>query len=90
VTAGGGRPVVPLETRIRRHGSQLTVTGMVGSLRLSEVAGDLFLAMDGERDVAEVARVVAEQYGVDPGMVAEDLRVLLADLIAADAVRLED
>jgi hypothetical protein len=87
---GGACPVVPLVTRIRRHGGELTVTGPVGSLRLSEVASDLFLAMDGERDTAEIARVVAGEYGVDPELVAEDLRTLLADLLAAGAVRMED
>lgn len=82
----GRTPVVPLETRIRRTGGQLTVTGLVGSRRLSEVATDMFLAIDGERDVDGIAAAVAGQYGVEPAVVAGDLRELLDDLVAADAI----
>lgn len=86
----GRIPVVPLETRIRRHGDRLTVTGLVGARKLSEVATDMFLAIDGERDEAALAAAVAAQYGVEPAVVADDLRELLADLAAADVIRYAD
>ena len=83
----GPVPVVPLETRIRRHGDRLTVTGLVGARKLSEVATDMFLAIDGERDVEAIAAAVAGQYGVAPEVVADDLRELLDQLVADDSVR---
>ena len=86
----GRVPVVPLETRIRRSGDRLTVTGLVGARVLSEVATDMFLAIDGERDVDAVAAAVAARYGVEPAVVADDLRELLDDLLDADVIRYAD
>ena len=50
-----------------------------GVLELNETAQDILTRCDG-RTVSEVIRALAEEYDVDPQMLAADVRETLADL----------
>lgn len=83
-----GCPVVPLSTRVRRRGDVLTVTGSAAALELSATAALIFLALDGTRSVTEVAARIAAQFDVPTEVVLDDAGPVLADLLAAGAIRL--
>ncbi|HZM75058.1 MAG TPA: PqqD family protein [Candidatus Limnocylindrales bacterium] len=57
-------------------------------LELADVAGFLWRQLDGVRTVDELVALIAAEYDVEPGEVAEDVHAVLADLVQAGFIAL--
>lgn len=67
-------------TRARRFRGRLVVANATVGYELDEVGEQVFLLVDGERSVRDIAATVAAAYGEDPATVEADVVDLLAGL----------
>jgi Coenzyme PQQ synthesis protein D (PqqD) len=73
--------VVPrLDVIVRRVDGVLHVGRGEQAYELSESAATLWRAIDGHRTIADLAAILAEEYGIDAQTAAVDVHELLADL----------
>ncbi|MFE0174473.1 PqqD family protein [Streptomyces sp. NPDC059002] len=82
--AVAGADAVPrrvLGTRIRRVKGDFLIGDEDKALLLEDIAAFIFVSLDGRRSTAAVARLVADEYGVDEEQALEDVLEFLGDLV---------
>jgi hypothetical protein len=75
-----------LGIRIRRVNGDFLIGAEDKALLLTDVARLVFASLDGRRSIADVASVVAGEYGVDEEEALNDVREFLDDLTDKDVV----
>lgn len=69
------------------RGYDATTPAIAGqALRLDGSAALVYASVDGTRGVADVARVLVEQYGIDEEEALADMTEFLADLTARNVI----
>lgn len=84
----GDVPMLRLDTSIRRYRGLIRVATSQAEdvLELSDVAGWIFLRIDGTRSVRDIGRELAQQYDIDEETACADTLELLTDLAKAGAI----
>lgn len=92
MTGGTRRPdaaSVPrraLDARVRNvRGTMLVANGSM-ALELTDTAAEVWKSVDGQRTVADIARLLSDGYDVAEHVALADVTELLAELAAADLV----
>lgn len=79
-----------LDSRVRNYRDSLLVAGPQQAFKLSDTAAFVWRSLDGERTVADVARLVAAEYDVDYATALSDVDELLETLTTAGIVAFRD
>ncbi|AVH97017.1 MULTISPECIES: PqqD family protein [Streptomyces] len=79
-----------LEVRIRSSEGAILLARYDQAYELPEVAAFIWRRIDGTDRVEDIARAVAERYGIDAGTALTDTAEMLAWLLDEELIRLGD
>jgi pyrroloquinoline quinone biosynthesis protein D len=77
-----------MDARFRKFRGKLLISNGEEALELDEVASFIFGQIDGERSVADIARILAGEYGISFEEAAADIADLLHQLADENVVTL--